>query len=289
MDSNTTALNEDVLIERKWLDLLYNHFCHCQDVDEELRRSVPYPKEPAAKKNQHEKVRHKSLNWILKRLPEAGGWKRWQLRFLDGQNHYKDVVKSFTAGIDSRTKACNRLKSSNNLIAIGEELARLTQSSIKSKDLQEAVSSFQLLLILSYCLFLKRNDTTDGDIDRILQQVTSVRESDRRTLLKRASQVNHLIGKLIAYGWDIYRATELFFLLAMPISHLIKLQNNDFDTLFEALTDEEKLEYDFDECMNVPFNIPGLLKAHLDQVYPQNGILYALNIILKGHADSTQL
>lgn len=287
MDSNTTALNERVLIEKKWLDLLYDHFCHCQDVEEELRRSVPYPKDSAAKENQLEKGRHKSLNWIFKRLPEAGGWKRWQLRFLDGQNHYRDVVKSFTAGIESRTKACNRLTSSRNLIVIGEELARLTQSSIKSKDLQEAVSSFQLLLILSYCLFLKRNDTADGDIDRILQQVTSVRESDRRTLLKRASQVNHLINRLITNGWDIYRATELFFLLAMPTSHLIKLQNNDFDTLFEVLTDGEQLEHEFDECMNVPFNIPGLLKAHLDQVYPQNGILYALDIILKGHANST--
>ncbi|KAF1976451.1 hypothetical protein BU23DRAFT_565627 [Bimuria novae-zelandiae CBS 107.79] len=137
--------------------------------------------------------------------------------------------------------------------------------------LQQAVSRFQILLLSSYCLFLGKNGTSDEKIDGILREITSVeKQSDRKSLLTRASLINGLINSLVGKGWSLYRATELIFLTSISKTNIIKLRNHDFDILLAALTSKEYLEETFNSCLSVPFSIPILLKNHLDRVYPGN-------------------
>ncbi|KAK7178615.1 hypothetical protein PSPO01_15336 [Paraphaeosphaeria sporulosa] len=147
-----------------------------------------------------------------------------------------------------------------------------------SQELQTAVSSFRLLLLSTYCAYLKKNHYTKDVIDGILNQVTSIREYDRHKLPERALHINKLIDRLVGSGWSLYRSTELFFLLAISPTYLIWLKIEDSEALFNEITSRKYLEEDFESCLSAGYSIPGLLKTHIDRVYPNNGIAYVVNV-----------
>lgn len=70
---------------------------------------------------------------------------------------------------------------------------------------------FQVLVLLSYCVFLREKGVSYETIDRIIQHIVG-REYDRRRLLNSALWINSVIVALVSHGWTIYRATKLFFI-----------------------------------------------------------------------------
>ncbi|KAF2180286.1 hypothetical protein K469DRAFT_593095, partial [Zopfia rhizophila CBS 207.26] len=102
------------------------------------------------------------------------------------------------------------------LVWVGEKLALLTDASLKANALQRSFSYFQAFLFLSYCGLLESRGISYEAVGRLTQYVSSFREVDRRRLRSQALRVNILVQELVERGWNICRATELFFLSWFP-------------------------------------------------------------------------
>ena len=288
MEPTTEAPEALVIVGKKCLDTLHQHYRDCPCVDEDEREVVRGNYAPVSYKKRKragkpDKFRDKFLN----NSPNVLQWRETQLKLVDGEERYKRIARSFTRGIGIVGEISQENpQPSGDLIATGIKLAQLTGSSMVSMARQKAFAHFQLLVLLSYCLFLESNHTSWEAIDGILQTVTSFSEYKRKRLLIRARRVNTLICNLVLGGWSIYRATELFFLNALPPTYLLGILDDSFELIEEKLLEDDYVRYQFHDCLNVKFSIPMLLKDLLDQAYPADTFPYAIISAIKSQTNS---
>lgn len=107
---------------------------------------------------------------------------------------------------------------------VGKNLAVLTKSSLENANIQRSFAYFQVLILLSYCEFLRRKNVSYEAIDKLIQDITDIREIGRRALLDTIPWIHRLIVELVRKGWALHRATELFFISMLSSSRHLKLK-----------------------------------------------------------------
>ena len=232
-----------VLVPKSYLNLLQDHYDCCPELNVQQRDllranhvEIPYAtplSDVAAKRKklpgneiskhtkslERQKKKLRARDCFLRRLPKTSQWRVRQEVIVGEEKNYEDIVRSFTrcSKVDATGELSQRtLKSRDDLVLIGEKLALLTDASLKAEALQRSFSYFQVFLFLSYCGLLERRGIPYEVVDRLTQVVSSFREADRRGLRSHALRVNILIQELVDKGWNICRATELFFLSQFP-------------------------------------------------------------------------
>ncbi|KAF1970572.1 hypothetical protein BU23DRAFT_210488 [Bimuria novae-zelandiae CBS 107.79] len=292
----TEGSDDVITIKKDWYDTLYTHYHHCPRVNEEERtdrkrggkkqgnkkgkwanpeEGNEQSSESSEESNDessdeegnaegNEKQQDCGLRHILRFLPEKDKWRAWQDRLFQKEKQYQSIIDNLVSEVMVKTK---------DLITIGERLALRYTESVKDKHLHAAISRFLLLILSSYCLFLRNNNIGEASIDHILGHITSVGEYRRKRLIRQASLINELIDELVIKGhWYVSRATELFFLLSIPASYLADLRISSFATLRKILVVKFHGHQNFDDCMKVYYSIPTILKNYLDHFDPGNDI-----------------
>ena len=169
--------------------------------------------------NKRRKIKDEARDSFLRNLPSASKWRERQIELgLHNVDEYEKVIRSLTSRSTVDVKQEPGREDSDELVAIGKNLALLTDASLRNKDLQKLFAYFQCFLLLSYCGALEKRGVSEEEIDRITQCVTSFREMDRRRLRTRAVKVNCIINDLVKGGRAIYQATEVFFISTFPRS-----------------------------------------------------------------------
>ncbi|KAF2871073.1 hypothetical protein BDV95DRAFT_53841 [Massariosphaeria phaeospora] len=229
---NPTAITNDdlVVVSRSYLEFLRQHCCDCPRLDEKSRTfvqnspttisSAQLSKGTGPRKRKRATTgplekRDKARDYFLQHLPKSTEWHKRQAELVESPQNYERTIYSLTSRSSVEGKkdpVQGYTRREDELIAVGVDLALLAERSLQNMELQKSFSYFQLLILLSYCLFLREIGVSCEEVDRILQKVTSFREKDRRRLLIRAARINSIICKLARGGWAIYRATEIFFI-----------------------------------------------------------------------------
>jgi hypothetical protein len=182
---------------------------HCGTRSSAQSRSHP-------KKREGKSRRAKALRRFIQNAPKANGWREKQSQLkLDTVEEYEHVIQGFLG----RSHTVFTTKSSENpgelgseLVVVGRKLAILTKGSLDHMELQKSFSHFQILILLSYCEFLRQKGVSSEIIDELVQTATNKRKQDRNALLATIPWIHKLIVELVKRGWRIHRATELFFL-----------------------------------------------------------------------------
>jgi len=155
---------------------------------------------------------------FLRNIPKASVWREKQMQAgLYGAKEYEHVVRTFTghSSVDVERKLFRgdrHLKT--NLVNRAETYALLTRSSLEKAHISKASSHFQALVFLSLCAVLERKNTDPEIIDSIARHINESGLDTRWRLRRSAVWINGLINQLIKRGWNIARATELFFISA---------------------------------------------------------------------------
>ena len=102
-----------------------------------------------------------------------------------------------------------------DIVSRANTYALLAKSSLARADVSKAWSSFQALVVLSLCQVLERKSVATDTIDEIARHITESRVGTRLRLRRSAVWINGFITELIKRGWNIGRATELFFISAL--------------------------------------------------------------------------
>ena len=237
-----------VVVRRSCLDLLWQHCSTCHHLSDQQRaflgehhveilyapprdesaskrRKTP-PNPPAANSSEHLKERRKKkqrvTNEFLQNIPKVSQWHGRQINIVREARNYETIIQSFTkhSKVNTLEKPSQEYpESENDLVVIEIKLAVLADESLQNEALQKPFSYFQALLFLSYCGLLKKRGVPYEKVDRITQHVSYFREMNRRRLRSQALKVNRLIHKLVEGGWNIYRATELFFISSFLTIH----------------------------------------------------------------------
>jgi hypothetical protein len=227
MDLTTTATSSNlVTVSKDYLEFLQKHLRECLYVvqaNASATRSSPHPPKGANSKKRKradnsEAKLGSALASFLENSTEPPERAARKLRLAWGveQDRVEQdsrILCSFTSKSVANSTATSQeeVRPENELVALGIELAQSTESSQTLANVQQTKSNCQLLILLSYCSFLKANGIQENDINRILQKVTTARENNRRRLLLRSTRINELICELVQSGWSLFRATELFF------------------------------------------------------------------------------
>lgn len=229
--------------------------------------------------------KYEAAQWFLQNTPKATEWRKKQTeRELSTVEQYEEAIRAFTDRTNVVLKREPREgdgQSDNELVAVAKRLALITQSSLANAKLQRSFASFQVLILLSYCGFLRKKDIPYDTIDKIIQQVTDAPEYDRRRLLQSALWINGLIVDLVRNGWTIYRATELFFLGihfmhltceaeltpfsdALSTTYLIHIRGDEnLQSILGHFRTEEFVTHDYSDCLSPEYTIPGLIASLL--------------------------
>ncbi|KAF2744351.1 hypothetical protein M011DRAFT_171443 [Sporormia fimetaria CBS 119925] len=195
-----------------------------------------------------------ALRRFLGKVPIRTGWRERQARLgLNTVQEYEDVVKGFCSRAYIMEHWNEPGGSGSGLIALGKHLANLTKASLENANLLRSFAYFQVLILLSYCEFLRQKGVSEHTIDELIQPVRA-RERDRRTLLDTIPRIHRLIVDLVRRGWTLYRATELFF---------ISMLNEAFDYILQSLSADTFAKYHYDDCLTPSYTIPGLIASQL--------------------------
>jgi len=155
------------------------------------------------------------VDWFLRNAPKATQWRKRQTELgLNTVEQYEQAIRAFihrTNIIDKRKPHQGDGQSEHQLVELAKRLALLTKDSLENAELQRSFALFQVLILLSYCVVLRKKGVPYETIDRIIQHIAG-REYARRRLLNSALWINSVIVALVSHGWTIYRATELFFI-----------------------------------------------------------------------------
>lgn len=104
----------------------------------------------------------------------------------------------------------------DDYLRTGRQLAQRTERELCKTALQTRSSHFLAVLFFSYCAALEAMEVERHLIDSMMDTLTSFRSSKRACLRKRGKEINAAIITLVANGWSIGRATEIFFLCVPP-------------------------------------------------------------------------
>ena len=152
---------------------------------------------------------------FIRNTPQ-GRWRERQLELgLNTVEKYERVIWDFPRHahvVCKREYNKEPGESDSKLIVMGKKLAILTRSSLDNVDLQRSFAYFQVLILLSYCEFLRQKGVSDQVIDELIQTITDTRERNRKMLLDTIPWIHRLVVELVKKGWTLYRATELFFI-----------------------------------------------------------------------------
>ncbi len=156
--------------------------------------------------------KNEAVDWFLRHAPRATEWRTRQNELgLNTVGQYEGVIRAFTARTKVSVLQERDRQPQNELLDVAERLALLVKSSLANAKLQRSFANFQVLILLSYCEILRQTGVQYEVIDRIIRHVTDAKESDRKRLLNSALWINGRIADLVRRGWQIQRATELFF------------------------------------------------------------------------------
>lgn len=123
---------------------------------------------------------------FLKNVPTPSAWRQKQVEVgLNSVKDYEKIIKAFIS---------------------------YTNVDIKRGPNQTALFKFKAFLLLSFCRALEQSGTSASSIDQIMQCITNASKDQQLRLRRSALWVNSLINELVKRGWNIYRATELFFI-----------------------------------------------------------------------------
>ncbi|KAF2685219.1 hypothetical protein K458DRAFT_388112 [Lentithecium fluviatile CBS 122367] len=218
---------------------------------------------------------------FIDRTPTPEGWSQRQLEVVHNAKTYQIALSSlFTR--DCGTGPTLESQYPTNLVAIGEQFARLTDSSLRRGKLQKSFSYFQALILLLYSAVLEKTGTDRRDVDTILDSVPTFGSKNKTSLRKAAWKVYEVIEKLVKAGWTMSRATELFFLNPISPSSLSNMKDKCFDSIATVLVEkQEYTTYKYEDCMTTEYTIPSLIAYLLslgDATRHINRMYSALNI-----------
>ena len=240
------------------------------------------PSEPPKKRKgprkrlQQTPRRNKAADSFLRNAPKATEWRKRQTGLgLNTVEQYEQAIRAFTK-VDKEPYQRDGY-SEHELLA--ERFAGQTQDSLMNAN-QKSFSTFQLLILLSYCGVLRSRGCPDETIDQIIQHIGD-REYDRRRLLRSARWINRLIVALVSHGWTIYRATELFFigvlsklltreieltsvLDALSFTYLTTIYTENPQSILKHLKTDDFVKHDYSDCLRPEYTIPGLIASLLD-------------------------
>ena len=222
-----------------------------------------------------------ATNWFLRNAPKANEWRKRQRELgLNTREQYEQAIRALIDPANkelSQQNGCSEhelvhREPEDDLVNLAERFAVLTQKNI---NLRRSFTTFQILILLSYCQVLRKKGCSSGTIDRIIQHISN-RYYDRQSLLKSALWVNNLIVALVSQRWTIYRATELFFigvlsklptyemkltsiLDALSTTSLITIRFESPESILNHLLLDESVEHNYSDCLRPEYTIPGLI------------------------------
>ena len=148
---------------------------------------------------------------FLQHCPTGLTWfERRSKLWLEPIKHYEKALDAVTDL--SATSICPSHK--DDVIKL-IELAKIFATPVESlpPELpQVSISSFRLLISLSICRILQAWNSTDDELDAILQRISPSRQTRNRLLKKGITWVIRLINGLMGRGWTMERANELLFI-----------------------------------------------------------------------------
>ena len=123
---------------------------------------------------------------FLRNVPTPSAWRQKQIEVgLKSVEDYKKVIQAFSS---------------------------YTNVDIERQSTQRALSKFRAFLLLSFYEVLKQSESSARIIDQIKQCIPNASEDQCLRQQRSALWINNLINELAKRGWNIYRATELFFI-----------------------------------------------------------------------------
>ncbi|MCJ1248447.1 hypothetical protein MMC30_005665 [Trapelia coarctata] len=169
---------------------------------------------------------------FLKTIPRPSAWRQKQVEVgLNGVNDYEKVIQAF-------------IGNSN----VGND--------------RKPISDFKAFLLLSLCEVLTKRGTSPKIVDQMTQSVTNASKDQRLRLRRSALWVNSLINELVKRGWNIYRATELFFINALSLSSLGFIRNGEsLRLILKHLGTDKFVKHDFRDCLEPHYTVPGLVAS----------------------------
>jgi hypothetical protein len=123
---------------------------------------------------------------------------------------YEAVIQSIQRLISCTTNYLGQTQ--DKRVVTAKVLAEHTRTALQNKQLIRTFAHSYCLILLSYCYYLSKTGVSDTAIDEIIQTATDKREQDRKQLLPGVISVHGVIVELVAAGWTVHGATELFFL-----------------------------------------------------------------------------
>ena len=153
---------------------------------------------------------------FLNNIPETSVWRKLQMQAgLYDVMEYKRAVRHLIGrsgtNVEKGFREDNR-HPETDIVARARTYALLTKSTLAGTTASKALSRFQALILLSLCAVLEKKGVAADTIDQIAQYVTDSGMDTRLRLRRSALWINSLIVELTKRGWDICRATELFFI-----------------------------------------------------------------------------
>lgn len=224
--------------------------------------------------------RNKAADSFLRNAPKATEWRKRQTGLgLNTVEQYEQAIRAFTKVNREVNREPYQRDGYSEHELLAERFAGQTQDSLMNAN-QKSFSTFQLLILLSYCGVLRSRGCPYETVDQIIQNIGD-REYDRRRLLKSARWINRLIVALVSHGWTIYRATELFFigvlsklltreieltsvLDALSLTYLTTIHTENPPSILQHLKADDFVKHDYSDCLRPEYTIPGLIASLLD-------------------------
>lgn len=255
--------------------------------------------------------KHEAVNWFLQNAPKATEWRQRQTELgLVTVKQYEMVVRSFigcTNVIPKRDQPQGDRNLEKELVDLAKRFVLPTKDVLRNTKLQRSFARFQTLILLSYCIVVRKLGVSDETFDQIIQHIPG-REAERRRLLQSALWVNRIIVNLVSYGWTICRATEFFFIGvfsklftckaeltsftdALSVTYLTSIHNDDnSQCILEHFKTDEFVKDDYSDCLRPEYTIPGLVQSLLDACSTTaNKLTYGFQPANKGNADKLGL
>ena len=188
---------------------------------------------------------------FLRNVPKPSAWRQQQVEAgLKSVEDYEKIIKAFL---------------------------NFTNADVKRGSNQTPLFKFKAFLLLSFCRVLEQSRTSTSSIDQIVRCIINASENQRLRVLRGAFWVNSLISELTKRGWNIYRATELFFISMstnflrckpklmqfldpLSLSALGFIRNDEsLRLILKHFGTEEFVNHDFNDCLEPRYSIPGLV------------------------------
>lgn len=205
---------ELLTIQRQQLDFLIHHCCKCSGLSESDQITLAKIKAVYLPKESLQPVCDASQEVTEEVTQVEFKWSVIQLRIVGSVGRYEKIIRAFT---QSTTINSARLEvdqtTGKTLVAVGVKLAKLVNGSFTETQSQKALHCFQSLLLSSYCGYLKGKGVPVEHTDQIAKLIFPDSETKRKRLSVQAALINSTIAKIGKLkDWNIFRATELFFI-----------------------------------------------------------------------------